>query len=246
MKSIKPSNIALAAFALFTALWIAGETFSIPGLDNLGLMTLVAVALVLAYYYLRFEERDTDTKTIAVLGMLSALAVAGRVLMAPIPNVQPATFIIIVAGYVFGPLSGFMVGSTTALVSNFLLGHGPWTIWQMLAWGLAGLTAGLLGKGKHLEGRLRLSIFCAAWGFLYGWMLTIYFVFGFVRPLTFRAFLTAFATGMWFDTFHAAGNFVFAFLLGPALVVMLRRYRSRFQFEHADGLPERGAEVGRI
>jgi energy-coupling factor transport system substrate-specific component len=206
------------------------------------MVTVIAV-LVLAYYYLLFEEKGMDTKTIAVLGMLSALSVAGRVVMAPIPNVQPATFIIITAGYVFGPLSGFMVGSTTALVSNFILGQGPWTIWQMLGWGLAGMIAGLLGKRNRMEGRLTFSLFCGAWGFIYGWMLTWYFVLGFVRPLTFQAYLTAYATGIWFDAFHAAGNFAFAFLFGPALVIMLRRYRSRFQFEHVDGqlLPGEGA-----
>lgn len=242
---LKPSRIALAALALFTALWLASEAWEVPGFGNVGIMSMIAVVLVLAYYYLLFEERETDTRTIAVLGMLAALAVAGRALMAPVPNVQPATFIIIVSGYVFGSLSGFMVGATTALVSNFLLGHGPWTIWQMLAWGLAGLAAGLLGKGEHLEGRVRLAVFCAAWGFLYGLILNSYFVLGFVRPVTVRAFLTAYATGAWFDAFHAAGNFAFAFLLGPALITMLRRYRMRFHFERAGG-PRGATEPMRI
>jgi len=248
-RGLKPSLFALGALVLFTALWLAGEVWSLPGLDNVGLMSMLAVALVLVYYYMLFEEKETDTKTIAVLGMLTALAVAGRALMAPIPNVQPATFIIIISGYVFGSLSGFMVGSTTALVSNFLLGHGPWTIWQMLAWGLAGLTAGLLRKGERLEGRTRLALFCAAWGLIYGLLLNVYFVLGFVRPVTARAFLTAYATGVWFDAFHAAGNFAFAFLLGPALIAMLRRYRARFHFERADepsGTPGRAMTAGRM
>ncbi|MBN1289954.1 MAG: ECF transporter S component, partial [Actinobacteria bacterium] len=106
------------------------------------MMSLACVILILLYYYIKFEEKKADAKTIAILGALSALSIAGRILFAPIPNIQPSTFIIIAGGYVFGPVSGFMVGATTALVSNFMLGHGPWTVWQMLAWGLAGLSAG--------------------------------------------------------------------------------------------------------
>lgn len=235
---MKPSSAVLLALAVSCLAYATGQAFSIPVLDNLALMTTLAGALVLAYYFARFEEKRADTRTIAVLAMLSALAVTGRVIFAPIPNVQPATFIIITAGYVFGPLAGFVVGATTGLVSNFLLGQGPWTIWQMLAWGAGGLLAGVLGRRSLLESRLRISAFCALWGFVYGWVMTFYFVLGFVRPVSTAAFITAYATGLWFDVFHAAGNFAFAFLLGPALVAMLRRYRSRFDFQY---LGEKGS-----
>lgn len=228
---MRRSWIALILFLVFTALWIAGEIEGIPGLDNRAITTIVAVALVLAYYYLRFEEKESDSKVIAMLAALAALAIAGRVLMAGVPNIQPSTFIIVVSGYVFGPLSGFMVGSTTALVSNFFLGQGPWTLWQMLAWGLAGILSGLLGRGRLLEGRWRLSLYCGAWGFIYGWILNAYFLLGFVYPLTWNSVLATYGAGLWFDLFHALGNFAFAFALGPGLVKMLERYKKRFSFE---------------
>ncbi|MBU4301406.1 MAG: ECF transporter S component [Actinobacteria bacterium] len=241
---MKKSIFALILLLLFVGLWAAGDILDISGLNNLGLMTLVGVALVLAYCYLRFEESGSDTKIVAVVGTLAALSVAGRVLFAVIPNVQPSTFIIIVSGYVFGPMAGFMVGSTTALVSNIFLGHGPWTLWQMLAWGLAGLASGSLGPKRRLEGRWKLALYCAAWGFFYGWIVNAYFVLGFVHPLSVRSVVAAYGMGLWFDLFHAAGNFAFAFLLGPALVTMLRRYRSRFLFESEPARIPEGAETG--
>lgn len=241
---MKISYIALAALTAFLGLWITGDILNLGFLDNRALMSLIGVALIVLYYYIRFEENESDAKTIALIGTLAALSIGGRVLMAAIPNVQPSTFVIIVSGYVLGPTAGFMVGSTTALVSNFFLGHGPWTLWQMLAWGLAGLAAGLLGPGRHLEGRWRLSLFCAAWGFLYGWIVNAYFVLGFVQPLTWRSALATYGTGLWFDGLHAAGNFVFAFLLGPALVTMLRRYRDRFLFKTVPSLEREGKPGG--
>jgi energy-coupling factor transport system substrate-specific component len=242
---MKRSTIALFMLLLFAGLWAAGDLLNISVLDNPGLMTLVGVALVLAYCYLRFEESGSDTRTVAVIGTMAALAVAGRVLFAVIPNVQPSTFIIVVSGYVFGPIAGFMVGSTTALVSNIFLGHGPWTLWQMLAWGLTGLVSGVLGPKRRLEGRWRLGFYCAAWGVLYGWIVNAYFVTGFVHPLNTRSVVAAYTMGLWFDVFHAAGNFAFAFLLGPALVTVLRRYRSRLTFVSDSEVAPNGAPMGK-
>jgi energy-coupling factor transport system substrate-specific component len=222
---MKKSTLALAALLAVVGAWVAGEILEVKALTNIALMSLILAGLVVVYYYLRFEEKKSDAKLIAILGSLAALSVAGRCLFAAIPNVKPSTFIIIIAGYVFGPLAGFMVGATTALVSNIFFGQGPWTVWQMLAWGLAGFVAGLLGPKKRLEGR------CAAWGFLFGWFMNLYFVLGFIHPAGFSAFLTACGASLWFDALHAAGNFIFAFLLGPALIAMLRRYQARFFFE---------------
>jgi energy-coupling factor transport system substrate-specific component len=232
---LRRSTFALFALIGVIGLWVMGGILDIRALTNLAVMTALAAALVLGYYYLRFEEKKSDAKLIAIIGTLAALSVAGRCLFAAVPNVKPSTFIIIITGYVFGPLSGFMVGATTALVSNIFFGQGPWTIWQMLAWGLAGLVAGLLGPRRLLEGRWRLAVYCAAWGFLFGWIMNLYFVLGFVHPVSFQSFFATYAASAWFDALHAAGNFLFAFLLGPALVAMLRRYQSRFFFEPVAG-----------
>lgn len=228
---MKKSNAALIALLAAIGTWVAGEAFGVKALTNIALMSLIVAALVIVYYYMRFEERKSDAKEIGIVATLAALSVAGRCLFAAIPNVKPSTFIIIITGYVFGPLSGFMVGATTALVSNIFFGQGPWTIWQMLAWGLAGFVAGLLGPKKRIEGRWALALYCAAWGILFGWFMNMYFVLGFVHPAGWSAFVTTCAASVWFDALHAAGNFIFAFLLGPTLVTMLRRYQARFFFE---------------
>ncbi|MBN2168641.1 MAG: ECF transporter S component [Actinobacteria bacterium] len=233
---MKWSRAVLFFLAVFISTWIAGGSLNVKFLNNLAMMSLACVVFILLYYYIKFEEKKADAKTIALLGALSALSIAGRVLFAPIPNIQPSTFIIIVSGYVFGPVSGFMVGATTALVSNFMLGHGPWTVWQMLAWGLAGLSAGFMGRGKLLDNRWRMSLFCGSWGFLYGWILNAYFLLGFIHPLNLQAVLATYGASFWFDLLHAGGNFAFAFLMGPALIEMLARYKARFSYELSDDL----------
>jgi len=231
---MKKSSVVLVALLAVLAAWVAGGALGLRPLANMALMSLLAAALVVLYYYARYEEKKSDSKEIGIVATLAALAVAGRCLFAAVPSFKPSTFVVIVTGYVFGPLPGFMVGATTALVSNVFFGQGPWTVWQMLAWGLAGFVAGLLGPKGLLEGRWRLALYCAAWGMLFGWIMNVYFVIGFVHPAGWRAFLAACTASLWFDGLHAASNFLFAFLLGPALIAMLGRYRARFFFEEGE------------
>ena len=48
-------------------------------------------------------------------------------------------------GYVLGGAPGFVVGAVGALASNVVFGQGPWTPWQMAAWGSVGLFGAWLG-----------------------------------------------------------------------------------------------------
>jgi len=119
---------------------------SLNALVNWALMaTLLAILVILAFFF-SFESVTQSSKEIALISMLATMSAVLRIPFGAIPNFQPCTFLIICAGYVFGPVSGFMVGAMTPLISNFFLGQGPWTLYQMLAWGLIGCGAGYLGR----------------------------------------------------------------------------------------------------
>ena len=76
---------------------------------------------------------------VALVAALAALAVAGRLAFAPIPNVVATTDIVLITGYAVGAAPGFAVGALAAVVSNLWLGQGPWTPWEMAGWGLVGV-----------------------------------------------------------------------------------------------------------
>src|ERR671923_1026480 len=102
------------------------------------------LALVLAGGLAWYELSRPPARTVALVAALAALAVAGRLAFAAIPNVVATTDIVLIAGYAVGAAPGFAVGALAALVSNLWLGQGPWTPWQMAGWGLCGL----LGAGR--------------------------------------------------------------------------------------------------
>ena len=79
-----------------------------------------------------------------LVAALAGLAAAGRILFAAVPDVQPVTVTVAAAGVALGPRRGFAVGAIAALASNFFLGQGVHTPWQMLAWGGCGVLAGVM------------------------------------------------------------------------------------------------------
>lgn len=193
----------------------------------------LGLALLSIFGFLGYwENKRHSTKEIALLATLSAIAALGRVPFAVIPNVQPTTFLVIISGYVFGPGAGFAVGALAALTSSFFLGLGPWTPWQMVAWGLAGLTAGLWRHfGKNLS-RLLLLIFAVLWGYFYGLIMNTWHWLTFIYPLTWQTFTATYAAAIWFDTLHGVGNGVFMWFMGRELIRVMERFKNRLQVEY--------------
>jgi len=204
----------------------------LPAGINWGLMATGMMGGLLALWYWGFEQGGAAAREIAVIAVLGTVAAVGRIPFAALPNIQPTTFIVIVSGFVFGPRAGFVVGSTAAVVANFFLGHGPWTPWQMFTWGLSGATAGLLGAVFPRIGPWGLAVFSFLWGYLYGWIMNLWFWTAFIHPLNLQSFIATYAASFWFDTCHAVGNLFFYLLLGPGVIRVLRRYHRRLTVEY--------------
>jgi energy-coupling factor transport system substrate-specific component len=221
-------------FALTFAVGVAA--FVAPVLDltwlnpllNWGLISAILVVLAIAAFFFEFEEAAVSSKEIALIGMLGTISAVLRVPFAAIPSVQPCTYLIICTGYVFGSLPGFMVGAITALVSNFFLGQGPWTIYQMFAWGLAGVAAAYLRRFRLNTSWL--IVLGIIWGYVFGVIMNVWFWASFIYPLTLKTFLVYQLNSLWFDSFHAIGNAIFLGLFGRKTIIILERFRKKFQW----------------
>ena len=189
------------------------------------------LALVLAGGLGWYERSRPPARMVALVAALAALAVAGRLVLAPIPNVVATTDIVLITGYAVGPAPGFAVGALAAVVSNLWLGQGPWTPWQMAGWGLVGLGGAALAVAtrRHL-GRGGLAVACGLAGFAYGALLDLSVMVTYGGEQSLDRYLAISARGIPFNVAHAAGNVVLALAAGPALVRMISRYRSRFEF----------------
>lgn len=225
---MKKGHLVLALIAFVAAGAFITPALDLPGTDflNWGVLAAGLALLVCVALFFEFETAAASSKEIALVAMLGTISAVLRVPFAAIPNVQPCTYLIICSGYVFGSIAGFTVGAMTALVSNFFLGHGPWTLYQMIAWGLAGLSAGYLSKLR--SNRTLLIALGILWGYLYGFITNIWFWTAFVYPLTLQTFIVTQVNTIWFDTLHAIGNAIFLGFLGTRTVSVLNRFKERF------------------
>lgn len=103
------------------------------------LLSLVLLCAALLPLFLRLERRKLEPRELVLLAVLAALAAVSRIPFAALPSVKPVSAIVILSAYVFGAEAGFLIGAVAALVSNLYFGQGPWTPWQMFAWGWSGL-----------------------------------------------------------------------------------------------------------
>jgi energy-coupling factor transport system substrate-specific component len=203
----------------------------------------VLVLIVLA----QFAEGGMDAKALAMLGVLSAVNAALRPLGAGLAGVETVFFLLVIAGRVFGPGFGFVLGCTSLFASALITaGVGPWLPFQMMASAWIGLGAGLLPR--RVTGRLEVAMLVAyavvvsygfgfamnlwSWPFALGGGTDLSFVPGdpVVENLQ-RFTIYVLSTSTWgWDTGRAITNVLLILLLGPALLATLRRASRRASF----------------
>ena len=168
----------------------------------------------------------------ATIGTLAALS---RIPFAVIPNVQPASALVILAGAVLGWRVGLLAGVVVPLVSNAVLGHGPWTLFQAIGWGGMGALAALLGDRPR---RWPLAAFGIVAGLAYGVLMDAWVWLAGVRPLAWRTLLPVLARGVPMNLAHAGGNALILWIVGPRLATLFRRARNRRRVAAFDADPD--------
>ncbi|NIK28348.1 energy-coupling factor transport system substrate-specific component [Thalassobacillus devorans] len=163
-----------------------------------------------------------NTYKITLIALLASLAVVGRYVFAFLPNVQPVTAIIIIAGFWLGPLAAVVLAVLVTFLSNIMLGMGIWTIWQVAAWAVIGLASGLIGKYWSNIPLLLLAAFGALSGIFYGLVLSVT-MYSFAG-----SFWGYYLAGLPFDLYHAAGNAVFITMLYPVFSRLFQRYYNQW------------------
>lgn len=181
-------------------------------------------------YIFMFEKRKPTTREIVTVSVLCALAVCGRAAFAPFPQFKPAAAVIIVTGVCFGGETGFLTGAMCGFVSNFFFSQGPWTPWQMLAFGLVGFLAGeIFGIMKATKIRLAVFGFFAVFA-LYGPVMNIASAVMMYRNPTAEQFITCFLSGLSFDIVHAVSTVVFLWLGAEPICEKIERIKLKYGF----------------
>lgn len=188
----------------------------------------LALVAFLFFGVLWFEGQTYGAATLILLTLCMVMGGLGRVVFAWLPSVQPTSFIVIICGMVFGGRFGFMVGVGAAFSSNLFLGHGPWSLWQMAAWGAMGLFSGVLGA--YLASHRMLLV---SWGFvsgiLFGVGMNVWSVLTFMPEFSWGALVTACATSIYFDLAHGLSNCIFLYWQGERWKKLFLRAKKQYR-----------------
>ena len=202
--------------AILLAVPAAMAVCTVFGVEQSALASLAVLLFALVAMARGLDRERPLLRQLMPTVVLGAVAAAGRILFAAIPDVKPVSAICIVAGATLGPSCGFGVGALAALVSNVFFGQGPWTPWQMYGWGLIGYLSGLFARSGLLERAWVRNLWAFVSALLYGFILNGWYVLGFVRPLTWPGAIAGFAAGLPLDVIHGIATVVFLMLIwGP-------------------------------
>src|SRR5688572_27673414 len=172
-------------------------------------MVVLGLALVAGFAW--YERAHPSARVLALVATLAALAALGRVAFAPLPNVKPTTDIVLISGIALGGAPGFAVGALAALSSNLFFGQGPWTPWQMAAWGGVGVAGAALGRvAGDRVGRFALAGACALAGLAFGAFMNLSTWVTYFGDHSLAAYGTISGAAAPFDAAHAIGNAAFA------------------------------------
>lgn len=186
-------------------------------------ISLIVAVLSLVLLIAGFERREIGTRRTVLVSIMVAMCIVGRI----IPLFKPVSAICILTAVYLGPQAGFYTGATAALLSNFLFGQGPWTPFQMLAWGLIGLFAGLLAKPLQ-KSRILLLLYGVASGVAFSAVMDVWSVLWMSGSLTPAAFSAALLAALPHTALYAVSNLAFLLLLATPIGDKLARIKLKY------------------
>ncbi len=199
--------------------------------DNMHyLVSLLIIAETILPFCISFESKKPQARELVVISVLCAIAVVSRTAFYYLPQFKPVIAVVIIAGVCLGAESGFLVGVVSGFVSNFFFGQGPWTPWQMFAFGAIGFVSGVLArKGLIKRRRLSLCIFGALSTFVIFGGITNYGSLLLWQPNpTKEMIISTYIMGAPFDGVHALSTAFFLWFAGEPVIEKIERVKNKY------------------
>lgn len=219
--------MSFSVFLIIFPLTVLVAALLLRGRHHLIISVLLA-ALSCLPFFIRFEKGGKSSSEIAIISVMSALSVAGRMLFAPIPGFKPVSAVTVLCGIAFGPEAGFICGSMSAIVSNMFFGQGPWTPFQMLIWGLIGFISGIAFKRGKTPSKIALALFALFSGALYSLGMDIWTSISAEGSFSLNRFLFYAAASLPETLKYMISNLIFLLILCRPILIKTDRIRKKF------------------
>ena len=190
------------------------------------LVVNIAILSSLVFAILKGEKKIQHSNPLLVLALVTVFCIAGRILLQPLPNIQPVTVTIILVGIYYRYPWAIAVSGVVALSTNMIsLGHGPWTVFQVVGWSVVGIGGSVFADKLLIDGKIalnRLMVFSVVSAFAFDWIVSA----SILLNHDISTFYPYLVNGLLFDMFHALGNAAFVILLANPLGEIMSRHRT--------------------
>ena len=236
-KSKRKVNIAFRVSIAVMAVAIPATVYFsyLLGDRNLYIASVIIMILAMVPFFVSFEGSKPDARYLAILAVLTAIAVISRVAFIWLPSFKPMAGVIIMIAMSFGPQAGFMSGALSMIVSNIIFGQGPWTPWQMFCYGLIGFIAGFLGRSRILSEKhvIRTSIVSFILVFiLSGLVLDTCSVFLMTSSISWQSAIAIYLGGIVPNLTNSLASSLCIFFLLKPFMAILNRLKLKYGLEY--------------
>lgn len=232
-RSLLSTIIICIAIPVVVALGVAFED------SNFYITSLIIIVLTMLPFFIRFEDRRPQARELVVIAVMIAIAAASRAAFIWAPMFSPLIGIAIITAIALGPEQGFITGALAAFISNFLFGQGPWTPWQMFAYGIGAFLAGVLYR-KGILKTTRPALFA------YGFFVILLFVGPILDTCTvftitayaqsMESVLSIYVAGISYNIAHGLATAITMAVLTKPLCEKLERIKVKYGMEEGWGV----------
>ncbi|MDO5564200.1 MAG: ECF transporter S component [Eubacteriales bacterium] len=190
---------------------------------NYTFVSICIVVIGLFCFYANIERKIIKTRRMIVVAVMTALCIVGRF----VPFFKPIIAFTILTGIYVGSDAAFLVGSLSAFISNFYFGQGPWTPFQMMAFGLIGVFSSFISKYiKHNKFLLLSYGFIS--GIFFSFIMDIWTVLWYNNGLNLELYLAALITAIPYTLSYGISNVIFLSLCGKSFGEKLERVKKKY------------------
>ncbi len=207
--------ILMPFVVIFGSFYANGKSYALSSL----ILTLLSLVLFIC----GIESKNTGTRRLVIVAVMVALSAVGRL----IPIFKPVTFLVVITGMTLGPQAGFLTGAFSAVISNISFGQGPWTPFQMFAWGMLGFIAGLMEKPLNKNKALLITYLAFA-GVFYSLIMDIWTVLWYQQGFQIEMYKAAIVSAIPYTIVYAVSNVIFALLLAKPMCEKLIRIKVKY------------------
>tara|TARA_B100000925_G_scaffold281655_1_gene253645 strand:- start:886 stop:1545 length:660 start_codon:yes stop_codon:yes gene_type:complete len=182
-------------------------------------MLVLNIFLITFCFFMLCRPTINSTREVLVLSTITIAAAASRIILEPLPNVQPLTVLCLIMGASLGARRGMAFAVMATMISNIILSHGLWTLFQATGWAaiaFAGSKLNLVIRSDILMKRLLVTSVIVS--VLFDWWVSFSVI---TSGTTMFEFFLYILNGLPFDVLHALASIVSAVWIAPYLANLL-------------------------